>query len=98
MGMEIWDSAVGIATGYGLDNQGSEFVSWWEQEFSLLHVIQTGSGSHTASYPMGNGGSFSVGKAAGSVRLTTLLQLVQGQAKVGLYIHSPICFHSVVLN
>jgi hypothetical protein len=28
------------------------------QEFSLLHVIQTGSGAHPASYPMGTGGSF----------------------------------------
>jgi hypothetical protein len=26
------------------------------QEFSLLHVVQTGSGVHTTSYPMGTGG------------------------------------------
>jgi hypothetical protein len=32
------DSAVGIATGYGLDR--SEFESRWGQEFSLLHVVQ----------------------------------------------------------
>jgi hypothetical protein len=31
-----------------------------------LHVIQTGSGAHSASYPMGIGGSFSWDKAAGS--------------------------------
>jgi hypothetical protein len=34
--------------------------------FSLLHSIQTGSGARTASYPMGNGDSFPVDKAAGA--------------------------------
>jgi hypothetical protein len=29
-----------------------------EQEFSLHHVVQTGSEAHPASYPMGTGGSF----------------------------------------
>jgi hypothetical protein len=33
---------------------------------SLLHVIQTGSGSHPAYYPMGTGGPFLGGKAAGA--------------------------------
>jgi hypothetical protein len=33
-------------------------------EFSLLHVVQTGSGAHPASYPMGTGSSFPGGKAA----------------------------------
>jgi hypothetical protein len=28
------------------------------QEFSLLHVVQTGSGVHPTSYPMSTGGSF----------------------------------------
>jgi hypothetical protein len=36
-----------------------------EQDFSLLHTVQTGSGAHPASYPMGTGGVFSWGKAAG---------------------------------
>jgi hypothetical protein len=35
------------------------------QEFSFLHVVQAGSGAHPASYPMGTGGSFLAGKAAG---------------------------------
>jgi hypothetical protein len=35
------------------------------QEFSLLHVVQTGFGVHPTSYPMGTGGSFPGGKAAG---------------------------------
>jgi hypothetical protein len=58
------DSSVGIVTGYGLDNYGVGFESWWGQEFSLLHVVQTGPGTHPASYPMGTGGSFPRGKAA----------------------------------
>jgi hypothetical protein len=52
------DSVVGIATGYGLDGREvSEFESQWGQEFSLLHVVQTGSGAHPASYRMGTGRS-----------------------------------------
>jgi hypothetical protein len=42
--LQFW--IVGIATGYGLDDRGSEFESRWGQEFSLLHVVQTGSGVH----------------------------------------------------
>jgi hypothetical protein len=53
------DSAVGIATGYGLDGQGSKFESRLAQDFSPLHVLQTGSGAHLAYYRMGNVGSFS---------------------------------------
>jgi hypothetical protein len=44
---------VGIATGYGL-----EFRS---KEFSLFHVVRTGSGAHPAFYRMGTGGSFTRG-------------------------------------
>jgi hypothetical protein len=45
------DSSVGIATGYGLDDQGErEFESRWGKKFSLLHIIQTGSGVHPTSY------------------------------------------------
>jgi hypothetical protein len=32
--------------------------------FSLHHLIQSGSGAHPASYPMGTRGSFPGGKAA----------------------------------
>jgi hypothetical protein len=31
----------------------SEFESQWDQEFPFLHVVQTGSGVHSTSYPMG---------------------------------------------
>jgi hypothetical protein len=60
------DSAVGIATGYGLDNQGVGVRVPVGQKFSLLHAVQTGSGAHPASYPMGTGGSFSGAKTAGT--------------------------------
>jgi hypothetical protein len=39
--------------------EGSEFKSWYDQEVSLLRIVQTGSGIHTISYPMGIGGVFS---------------------------------------
>jgi hypothetical protein len=50
--------AVSIVTSYGLDAEG--------KDFSPLHVVQTGSGAHVASYPMGTGDSFPGGKAAGA--------------------------------
>jgi hypothetical protein len=45
---------------------GSEFESLCGQEFLLLYIVQTGSGAHPISYPMGTGGSFPGGKAAGA--------------------------------
>jgi hypothetical protein len=33
--------------------------------FSFHHHVQTGSGAHPASYPMGTRGSFTAGKAVG---------------------------------
>jgi hypothetical protein len=41
--------------------EGSEIESRYGQEFSLLHVVQSGSGVHATFYPMGTGG-----KAAGA--------------------------------
>jgi len=41
-------------------------VSVGAENFSLRHRVQTGSGVHTASYPMGIGGSFLADKAAGA--------------------------------
>jgi hypothetical protein len=43
------DSVVGIATGYGLDNRGVRVRVRQGQEFSLLHVVRTGSGAHPTS-------------------------------------------------
>jgi hypothetical protein len=36
------------------------------QEFSVLHVVQTGSGAHPTSYPMGTEHDFLGGEAAGA--------------------------------
>jgi hypothetical protein len=51
-----WGSVVGIATAYGLDDRVVGVRVPVESEFSLLHIILTGSGAHPASYPMGTGG------------------------------------------
>jgi hypothetical protein len=52
------DSSVGIATHYGLEDYGGgssrpDSV----KKFSLLRIVQTGSGVHPTSYKMGTAGS-----------------------------------------
>jgi hypothetical protein len=61
------DSSVGITTKYGLDDRmiGVRFRAG-AGNFFLRHRVQTGSGTHPASYPMGTEGSFSAGKAVGT--------------------------------
>jgi hypothetical protein len=45
-------SAVSIANGYGLDNRAVGVKEFWQgQKFSLLHIIQTGSGAHPPPIP-----------------------------------------------
>jgi hypothetical protein len=58
-------SSVSIVTSYGIDNQGSrvQFLVG-AGNFSLCHCVQTSSGAHPASYPMGTWGSFPRGKVA----------------------------------
>jgi hypothetical protein len=46
-----WDSSVGIATDYWLDDWEVGVWAPVGQEFSLLHVIQICSGVHQTSYP-----------------------------------------------
>jgi hypothetical protein len=58
--MLLLGQSVCIATGYGLDDRGVGV-----REFSLLHVVQTASDAHPASYPMGTGGYSRGCKAAG---------------------------------
>jgi hypothetical protein len=96
--MRSRDSVVGIATGYGLDDQGVGVRVPVGQEFSILHVVQTGFGVHPTSYPMGTGGSFPGGKAAGAWSWPLTSSYFRGQENVDLYIHSPIRRHGVVLN
>jgi hypothetical protein len=60
------DSSVGIVTGYGLDDRSSGVrFPPGAGNFSLLRRVQTGSGAHPASYPVGAGDSFPWCKAAG---------------------------------
>jgi hypothetical protein len=54
----------GKATGYGLDDRGLGVRILVVKTF--LHVVQTGSGAHPTSYPMGTFSSFPRGKAAGA--------------------------------
>jgi hypothetical protein len=49
-------SAVGIATGYGLDERGVKVRVPVGSELSLLHIVQTGFEANPASYPMGTEG------------------------------------------
>jgi hypothetical protein len=59
--------SVGIALGYGLDCRGSRFrFPAGAGDFSLHQCVQNGSGTHSASYPMGKRGSFPGSKAAGA--------------------------------
>jgi len=58
-------SSVGIATDYGLDGPGIEFR--WGRDFS---PVQTGPGTHPASYTMGTG-PFPGVKCGRGVLLTT---------------------------
>jgi hypothetical protein len=77
-------SVVGIKTRYGAgQSEGSEFESREGQELSRLHIVQTCSGTHPASYPMGYRGLFPPGIKWSGRELTTHLQLVQRSIKRG---------------
>jgi hypothetical protein len=65
------------------------------QGFSLLPSVQTGSGTHLASYPMGKGGRV----------FASWLKLQGSEADhsppsriLELYLHSHIYLHVIVLN
>jgi hypothetical protein len=52
-------SSVGIALGYGLDDRGSRVrFPAGAGNFSIHHHVQTGSGVHPASCPVGTRGPF----------------------------------------
>jgi hypothetical protein len=54
------------ATGYGLDAQGVRVRVLVGASFSPLDDVQSGSGAHSVSYPIGTGGSFPGCKADGA--------------------------------
>jgi len=57
--------------------------------FSLHHCVQTDSGVHSASYPMGTGDSFPGSKAAELWSWQHTSIWCRGHECVQLYIHSP---------
>jgi hypothetical protein len=75
---------------------GAQFLAG-ARDFSLFYSVETSSGVHLASYPVGMEGSFHRDKAAG-VKLTTYLYLVLRSRMVNLNLSSPICLHGVVLS
>jgi hypothetical protein len=57
-------SSGSIVSDYGLDDRAIEVRSLMgAEDFSSSPCVQTGSGAHPASYPMGTGGPFPRGKA-----------------------------------
>jgi hypothetical protein len=60
--------------------------------FSFLHIIQTESENHTASYPMGTGALSMRCISGWDVKLTTYLHLVPSSKKVELTLHSTCAF------
>jgi hypothetical protein len=64
-GASIAQSVWRLATGW--TTKGSEFESLQGQEYYLLQVVRTGSGTHPASCRMGTGGSFPGGEEAGAL-------------------------------
>jgi hypothetical protein len=55
----VFRSSAGIATDYGLDDWMMEVrIPAGAGNFSLRHSVQTVSGAHVASYPMGYWGLF----------------------------------------
>jgi hypothetical protein len=67
------------------------------RDFSLLHIIQTGSIAHLTSYTVGTGGFF-VELRGRSMKLTTDFHLVLGLRTEDLYLDSPTYLHGMVLN
>ena len=78
------DSSVGTATPYGLYGPGIE--SRWVARFSP--PVQTGSGSHPASYTIGTG-SFPEVKRPGRVVGHPPPSSAEVKGRVELYIYSP---------
>jgi hypothetical protein len=50
-----------IVSDYGLDDRGS--IPGGAEDFCSSPCVQTGSGAHPASYPIGTGGPFPGGEA-----------------------------------
>jgi hypothetical protein len=79
-----WDSWVGVATDWTSEVR----FPAGERNVSLLHSIQSGSGAHTSSCPLGTR-IFPQGESGRSVKLTIHLHLKSRPKRmVELYLHS----------
>jgi hypothetical protein len=72
--------------------EGLGFESRQNKEFSLLHIVQTGSGGHSVPYPMDNGGLSPQGKSCRGVNLTTSSTSVEVKKTWGCKSISPHVF------
>jgi hypothetical protein len=76
---------------------GDKHLDYWRgqwRDFPLHHQVQSGSGAHPASCPMGTGGSFLGGKATGGVKLTVHFHLVPRLRTRGAVISTPpVCLN-----
>jgi hypothetical protein len=89
------DSSVGISTDYGLDGRGS--ILSMSKDCSLFHSVQSCSGAHPASYPMGTEGSFP--RVKRKVREAEHSPPSSAEFKNDdLYLHFPLCRHGIVVN
>jgi hypothetical protein len=92
-------SSGGIVSDYGLDDRAIEVRSPTGADFSSSPWVQTGSGAHPASYPMGTmgtGGSFPGVKRGRGVTLTIHPHLVPRLRMSRSYASSsPMCLHGV---
>jgi hypothetical protein len=92
------DSSVGIALGYGLDVRGSRIRFPAEAGNFSHHRVQNGSRAHPASYPVGTGGSFLGGKAAGREADHSLPSSSEVKNAWSYTSTPPIRLHGVVLS
>jgi hypothetical protein len=76
------DNGVVIATGYVLNGRDIGVRVLVGTKFSLLHVVQTGSGARPDSFPIGNGG-FSPEVKWPKREADSLLELVSRSRKFG---------------
>jgi hypothetical protein len=79
-----WDSSVGIAIRYGLDDPGIE--SWWERDFSVL--VQTGPVAQPASYSLDTGYFWGVKRSGRRVDYPPPSS-AEVKERVELYLYAP---------
>jgi hypothetical protein len=93
-------SSVSIVSGYGLEDLGIEVRSPAEaRDFFSNLCVQTSSGDHPASYPMGAGKSFPGGKAwAGRDSDHSPPSRVEVVNECELYFLSPLRLHRCVVG